>query len=54
MFFRKFKDEQEASFFVMQEMVNAIKNKPTINLGLATGSTPILLYKELGDRKSVV
>lgn len=45
--FKKFKTSVEGSNFVAQEMLKEIKKGKKINLGLATGSTPILLYKAL-------
>ncbi len=45
--FIKFKNEQEGSLFVANELIQAIKMNPNIKLGLATGSTPILMYQDL-------
>ncbi|MGL5590534.1 MAG: glucosamine-6-phosphate deaminase [Metamycoplasmataceae bacterium] len=47
--FKGFKNSLEASEFVAQEMLEEIRKGKQINLGLATGSTPILLYKLLID-----
>ena len=45
--FKTFPTSQMASDYVAQMIIRAIKNKPTIKLGLATGSTPIELYQFL-------
>lgn len=46
-----FKDRDEGAVFVAREIASLIKEKNRINkatvLGLATGSSPLLLYKEL-------
>lgn len=47
MIFKKFKTEDEASKYVAKELIKEINKKQTINLGLATGSTPIKVYQEL-------
>ena len=39
------KDYEEASQKACEIMLNVVKNNPTANLGLATGSTPIRLYE---------
>lgn len=41
------KDYEEASDLAFKYMVEVVKNKPNANLGLATGSTPIGLYKRM-------
>ena len=41
------KDYEEASDLAFQHMVEVVKNNPHANLGLATGSTPIGLYKRM-------
>lgn len=41
------KTPEEASATAARLVVNLIQRKPTAVLGLATGSTPLLLYKEL-------
>lgn len=43
----KCKDYQHASDVASKIFIEAIKNNPNITLGLATGSTPIGLYKNL-------
>ena len=45
--FKTFPTSQMASDYVAQMIIQAIKNKPKIKLGLATGSTPIELYQFL-------
>lgn len=45
--FKGFENSVQASDFVAQEMLKEIKKGNKINLGLATGSTPILLYQAL-------
>ncbi|MGL5732670.1 MAG: glucosamine-6-phosphate deaminase [Metamycoplasmataceae bacterium] len=45
--FKGFENSVQASEFVAQEMLKEIKKGNKINLGLATGSTPILLYRSL-------
>ena len=45
--FKTFPTSQMASDYVAQMIIQAIENKPTIKLGLATGSTPIELYQFL-------
>ena len=42
-----FKSHECMSEHVKEDLVSAIKQKPNINLGLATGSTPKILYKRL-------
>ncbi len=39
------KDYEEASQKACEIMLDVVKNNPTANLGLATGSTPIRLYE---------
>ena len=39
------KDYEEASDVAFKHMVEVVKNNPNAILGLATGSTPIGLYK---------
>ncbi len=41
------KDYQELSLLAAQLVAQHIKEKPTLTLGLATGSTPIGMYQEL-------
>lgn len=41
------KDYEEASDLAFKHMVEVVKNNPQANLGLATGSTPIGLYKRM-------
>ncbi|MGL5204694.1 MAG: glucosamine-6-phosphate deaminase [Metamycoplasmataceae bacterium] len=45
--FKGFENDIKASEFVALEMLKVIKKGNKINLGLATGSTPILLYQAL-------
>ena len=45
--FKSFATDVEASNYVANEMLKEIKTREKINLGLATGSTPVLLYKAL-------
>ncbi|MDK2819261.1 MAG: glucosamine-6-phosphate deaminase [Mycoplasmataceae bacterium] len=45
--FKKFESSIEASEYVAIEVLNEVKKGKKINLGLATGSTPILLYNAL-------
>ncbi|MGL6125025.1 MAG: glucosamine-6-phosphate deaminase [Metamycoplasmataceae bacterium] len=45
--FKGFENSIKASEFVAQEMLKEIKKEKKLNLGLATGSTPILLYRAL-------
>lgn len=45
--FKKFETSLEASDYVALEILNEVKKGKKINLGLATGSTPILLYNAL-------
>ncbi len=45
--FKGFVSDIEASNYVATEMLKEIKKQEKINLGLATGSTPVLLYKAL-------
>ncbi len=45
--FKKFKTNIEASAFVADQLLLEIKKNKKFNLGLITGSTPILLYKAL-------
>ncbi|UVD81912.1 glucosamine-6-phosphate deaminase [Mycoplasma iguanae] len=42
-----FTSKEEASVFVAFKIYQAIVNKPDLKLGLATGETPINVYKEL-------
>ena len=41
------KDYEEVSSEAARIIAGAVRSKPTIVLGLATGSTPLRLYKEL-------
>lgn len=41
------KSREEASKLAAQSIVDQVKTKPESVLGLATGSTPVLMYKEL-------
>ncbi|SHK75583.1 glucosamine-6-phosphate deaminase [Clostridium cavendishii DSM 21758] len=41
------KDYEEMSKLAAQEMANVVQNKPEAVLGLATGGTPVAMYKEL-------
>lgn len=41
------KNKEQAAFMVAAYIDRAIRRKPDIVLGLATGSTPVLMYKEL-------
>lgn len=45
--FKTFATEQEASKFVADELIKEIRANKNLKLGLATGSTPIILYQEL-------
>ena len=51
--FINFKTENQASDFVAKEIIEIIKQNPKINLGLATGSTPIPLYQALANDFSI-
>ena len=41
------KDKEQAAYMVAAYIDREIRRKPDIVLGLATGSTPVLMYKEL-------
>ena len=41
------KDYEEMSLKAFEVMAEVVKNKPNAVLGLATGSTPIGLYKNM-------
>ena len=41
------KSSEEASRLAGEQIIKQIRNNPALVLGLATGSTPLLLYKEL-------
>ncbi len=41
------KNKEQAAYMVAAYFDQAIRRKPNIVLGLATGSTPVLMYKEL-------
>ena len=43
----KAKDYNEMSLKAAQYFINKVRNNPKINLGFATGGTPVGLYKEL-------
>lgn len=45
--FINFKTAQAASEYVAKQMVQLVKTNPNASFGLATGSTPILLYEAL-------
>lgn len=47
------KDYEEASDLAFKHMVEVVKNNPCANLGLATGSTPIGLYKRMVEDHKV-
>ena len=51
--FVNFKTENEASDFVAKEIIEMVGKNSKINLGLATGSTPIPLYQALVDDFSI-
>jgi 6-phosphogluconolactonase/glucosamine-6-phosphate isomerase/deaminase len=46
--FKGFETSVEASSFVALELLKEIKKGKPLNLGLATGSTPMALYQTLG------
>ena len=41
------KSSEEASRLAGEQIIKQIRSNPALVLGLATGSTPLLLYKEL-------
>lgn len=45
--FKNFATAAAASEHVAQEILSALQAQPQLNLGLATGSTPVLLYQYL-------
>lgn len=45
--FKKFKSDEEASNYVAKLLIDEVTKNKKINLGLATGSTPIKLYEAL-------
>ena len=47
------RDDEEISRQAAQLIASAVRKKPALTLGLATGSTMVSVYKHL-DRKSVV
>lgn len=51
--FVNFKTENEASDFVAKEIIEMVGKNSKINLGLATGSTPIPLYQALANDFSI-
>lgn len=42
-----FRNKEEASQYAANIITNKLREKPDLRLGLATGSTPILLYQDL-------